>query len=354
MNRRQLLTGAAVLTTTAAWGTPDTPPADIALFRDATETLFAIADLRRADNPAAPAVPRRTFVRDADEAHRLALEGPAPLVGMSLDDLLDCARSQHPAAGELVAVAGVHRGFLDLMAAGGIARIADLKGRRIAVDTDTGYASALFEMLRREGLTRGRDYEVVYAGATNLRYEKLRAGAFDATLLGAPFTRLAKRAGFVSLGSVIGALGGYQAIVLVARRSWLTANGAAAQATVACLLRTLAFARDPAQAPTVAAYVGRSLGLDASAASAVTDDLFGLRSEFLPDGRMRDADVAVVLDLFNASRASNLAMTDVRALFDARYLPLLTGTDNRNRPAPGGRLAGGHDRRALSPDRISL
>lgn len=105
-----------------------------------------------------------------------------------------------------------------------IKSVADLKGKRIAVDTDTGYASALFEILRRNGLERGRDFEVVYAGATNLRYDKLLRSEFDATLLGAPFTRLAMRQGYNSLGTVIDALGGYQAVVLAARRPWLVEN----------------------------------------------------------------------------------------------------------------------------------
>lgn len=179
------------------------PPAEVALFRDATEALFSLADRRRASDPSAPWVPRRRFVVDADEAHRIAFEGPSPIVGMSLDDLLECSRSGHPNAGELAAFLGVHRGFLHLMASPGIGSIAALRGRRVAVDTDTGYASALFEMLRRTGLERRRDFEVVYAGATNLRYEKLLRGEFDATLLGAPFIRLAMRQGYPSLGTVI-------------------------------------------------------------------------------------------------------------------------------------------------------
>lgn len=48
------------------------PVADIALFRDATEVLFSVAAQRRAENPAAPEVPTRYSVRDADEAHTIA------------------------------------------------------------------------------------------------------------------------------------------------------------------------------------------------------------------------------------------------------------------------------------------
>lgn len=308
------------------------PVADIALFRDATEVMFSVAAQRRAQNPAAPEVPSRYFVRDADEAHAIAFEGPAPIVGMSLDDLLDCARSSHPNAGQLVAIAGVHRGFLQLMAREEIRSISDLKGRRVAVDTDTGYASALFEMARQAGLERGRDYEVVYAGATNLRYAQLVKGAFDATLLGAPFTRLASMAGFSSLGSVIGALGGYQAVVFVARRPWLQANAPVARVAIDCLISTLAFARDPANRAFLVSSVQAALATgDAATAALVTDDLFGPQSEFLPDGRMRDVDIQVVVDLFNRSRGARLTLADVHRLTDTRLLPPAEAASGANR-----------------------
>jgi hypothetical protein len=298
-------------------GTGQAPAAEVALFRDATEVLFGVAERRRALDPGAPWVPRRHFVKDADEAHRIAFEGPNPIVGMSLDDLIECSRSSHQNAGQLVTFAGVHRGFLHLMAAPEIKSVSDLKGKRIAVDTDTGYASALFEILRRNGLERGRDFEVVYAGATNLRYEKLLRGEFDATLLGAPFTRLAMRQGYHSLGTVIDALGGYQAVVLVARRPWLAENEQMASAVASCISETIKWASLPENREKVEAYVGEILGgLEGPAAKQVTQDMLGPASEFLPDGRLRDGDTLVVIDLFNASRGTAITQDTVSKLTD--------------------------------------
>ena len=118
----------------------------------------------------------------------------------------------------------------------------------------------LFEILRRNGLERDRDFEVVYAGATNLRYEKLLRGEFDATLLGAPFTRLAMRQGYNSLGTVIDALGGYQAVVFVADRPWLAENKEMARAVASCLSETFKWASLPENREKVEAYVGEILG----------------------------------------------------------------------------------------------
>jgi len=258
------------------------PGPGLAMFRDATETLFALAEAR--GRP----VPPRHFVADADEAHALALGGSVPIVAMSLDDVLECRRMDHPAAAGLAAFHGVHRGFLQLMARPGIATIADLRGRRVAVDTDSGYARALYEILTRHGI---RDQvEIVYAGATNLRYDKLVARQFDATLLGAPFTLLARRQGHAVLGSVIGALGGYQAIVLAAQRDWLAGHPAEAAAVTDCLAETIAWGQaNPDQA-------GALLG-----DPELADTLFGPAGEFLADGRIDPADARVVVDLFNAS-----------------------------------------------------
>jgi hypothetical protein len=47
---------------------PVQPAAELALFCDATEVLFSLADQRRAADPTAPWVPRRWFVSNADEA----------------------------------------------------------------------------------------------------------------------------------------------------------------------------------------------------------------------------------------------------------------------------------------------
>ena len=309
------LAGPALATDASAATSGKEQPLELALFCDATECAFALADQRSVDDPAAPLPPHRVFVKNADEAHRIALEGPLPVVGMSLDDLLDCTVSGHPAAGDLRILAGVHRGFLQLVAAPGIARIADLKGRRVAVDTDTGYARALYAMLARAGLDVRRDLDIVYAGATNLRYEKLMARDFDATLLGAPFTRLAIDQGFRPLTSVIEALGGYQAIVLVARRPWLDSHGAAARALVSSLTGALALGDLP-QAQTMMLRVLRKALPAATPGQlpAICSDLFGPRSEFLRDGRMASADIKVVLDLFNAARGTNLSEDDVQRL----------------------------------------
>jgi len=285
---------------------------EIALFRDSTETVLALAARRHAAEVAAPEPPSRHFVADADEAHRRLLDATSPVVGMSLDDVIACAMSDHANAGQVVCFAAVHRGFLQLVARPEIEKVADLRGKRVAVDTDTGYAAALYEILARNGLDRRRDVQIVYAGATNLRHDKLCAGEFDATLLGTPFTVLAHRRWFHSLARVIDVLGGYQAVVLATLQPWLAENAAAARQLVGCLGTTIAWASQPPNRRAAESLLAEILAARNArdAAAEVADELFGAASEFLPDGKIRASDAAVVLQLYNASRGVKLP-TDI-------------------------------------------
>lgn len=144
--------------------------ASVALFLDSTETAYRIADHLFALHPeSTPAPPQRTFVADADDAHDRLLSGRNPIVGMSLDDVLSLVDSGDPRASDVTVLAGIHGGFLQLMAKREISTIDQLRERALAVDTDTGYASALFHILARAGMHRDADYTVAYAGATNLQ-----------------------------------------------------------------------------------------------------------------------------------------------------------------------------------------
>ena len=109
-------------------------------------------------------------------------------------------------------------GRLSLVGAPGIAGLADLRGRRFAVDVPTsGFAYVGFALLRRAGLEPGRDVEVVTAGATPRRRQLLAAGEFDATLLNAGHEARAVRAGATVLGVVSDVVQPYLGTVLATR-----------------------------------------------------------------------------------------------------------------------------------------
>src|SRR4051794_1137735 len=103
---------------------------------------------------------------------------------------------------DLQILRAVDRGSrLSLVGGPGIKQVADLAGRRFAVDVPTsGFAYVGFALLRRAGLEAGRDYEVVTAGATPRRPQLLAEGALEATPLNAGHQARAQRGGAPPLG----------------------------------------------------------------------------------------------------------------------------------------------------------
>jgi ABC-type nitrate/sulfonate/bicarbonate transport system substrate-binding protein len=126
---------------------------------------------------------------------------------------------------DLVGVMGLDSGFLTLIAAPGTKRIADLKGKVMAVDAlTTGFSFALEELLARGGVAKdGVTY--VTAGSSGARSKALQDGKAAAALLSMPFDLEATDKGFVALATVAGTLGHYQATVAAVRQGWARTHG---------------------------------------------------------------------------------------------------------------------------------
>ncbi|MEO1090111.1 MAG: ABC transporter substrate-binding protein [Pseudomonadota bacterium] len=290
----------------------------LALFADATDVVLGLAKELRAFEQAGVALDVR-HVADADEAHAALFTGTADIAGMSFDDVLTCALSGHRAAPEVRVLLPVHRGFSSLMARPDVASVEALRGRRLAVDTYTGYASALFEVLQRHGVDAERDCEVLLAGATDRRFRALLGGAFDATLLGTPFDLLAERAGMRRLIRPRQTLDGYLGVVIAARTTWLAERRAAADAFTRTFRETLQIAMaDPHDAlvhRVLDARFGKELqtteALDGLAAA-----LFGPESDFVAATLPGNDDVAAVVRLYERHRHAKIDMVDALRLFD--------------------------------------
>jgi ABC-type nitrate/sulfonate/bicarbonate transport system substrate-binding protein len=120
---------------------------------------------------------------------------------------------------------GVDTGFLSLVASPGITSIQDLRAKTVSVDAmTTGYAFVLYDILRRNGLERDKDYQLVSAGGMVQRWNGLREGRHEATLLSAPYNLIARTAGFTELVRATDVIGPYQGNVAATRRSWAVHN----------------------------------------------------------------------------------------------------------------------------------
>jgi len=126
---------------------------------------------------------------------------------------------------DLFAFMGGNNGFLSLVTLPDIKRFDDLRGRTLSVDAlTTGFAFVLLEMLERNGLALGRDYQLQSAGGTLQRFDALIQGKHAGTLLSTPFDVQAQARGYVRLAGATEVLGRYQGTLGGARKAWAEHN----------------------------------------------------------------------------------------------------------------------------------
>ena len=88
----------------------------------------------------------------------------------------------------------------DLVAKASFTRIADLKGKNVAIGSRSDITWILIEKMLGSAGLKPNDVEMMYSGSTVSRYSALKAGAFDATFLAPPLNFIARGEGFHSLG----------------------------------------------------------------------------------------------------------------------------------------------------------
>jgi ABC-type nitrate/sulfonate/bicarbonate transport system substrate-binding protein len=185
---------------------------------------------------------------------------------------------------DFVAILGVDDGQLRLVARHGITRIAQLRGKTLAVDSlSMGFAFVLREMLATQGLVED-EYRLVAQGAPQQRANGLVAGKFDATLLTPPFDLSVKPRGCTTLARATDLLGAYQGIAVVARRAWLRDNGNAAMRYIHAYRAALAHAA--ADKTGSIPLLARALHIAPSVAAASYDAALRHSGGFCRDGNL--------------------------------------------------------------------
>ena len=159
------------------------------------------------------------------------IEGKFDLTVTAMDNLVAYQEGQGEAEYDghcdLVAFMGVDDSFQSLMASPDIQSVADLRGKKIAVDAlTTGYAFILREMIARAGMT---DADVTYerTGGGPMRLKAMLDGNYAAGLLATPLDKIAADQGFTKLGTARDLLGRYQGRTGFAQRTWIRNNEAA-------------------------------------------------------------------------------------------------------------------------------
>ncbi len=115
----------------------------------------------------------------------------------------------------------VAQNYLDytIVTRSGIARIGDLRGKKIGIVRFGGKTDLLVRYLfRRLGLEPGRDFAILQVGASTARVSALQSGAIDATVLSPPQAYTALNAGLKTIDVPYAPF--FQG-VLIARKSFL-------------------------------------------------------------------------------------------------------------------------------------
>ena len=199
---------------------------------------------------------------------------------------------------DLAAFMGIDDSFQSLMAAPGVQSVADLRGRKIAVDAlTTGYIFILKDILARAGLS---DTDVVYerTGGGPKRLRAMLSGEYAAGLLATPLDGVAAEQGFTCLGTARGVLGHYQGRTGFAQRSWIKDN----RASVIAFMRGYRDAMDwlydrSHRAEATALMCERDKALATDLARRSLDILLAQTGGFTRDLALDFAGVQTVLDL---------------------------------------------------------
>jgi len=220
---------------------------------------------------------------------------------------------------DLVAVMGVDNGFLSVVAERSVATIADLRGKKVAVDSpNTGFAFVLRELLQTSGVGES-EVTVVRGGATELRYAGLVAGTFDATLLRTPFDILAAERGFRVVARA-DSLGPYLGTSGFVRRSWASGHEAALVGFLRAYRSAMRWLVDPARRDVAEALLVANLrDMTPELARRAAETLLAERGGLLRDLELDPAALAAVLKLRAKYGRPERTLGDASRYVDGSY-----------------------------------
>lgn len=154
---------------------------------------------------------------NSDELRTKLAAGKGDLAYLAVDNAVAMVELAHQ---DVIIVMGGEGSQNELIAQPEIKSTKDLSGKTLIVDApNTAYALQMKKILFLSGMQAGKDYEMKAFGATPQRLSAMRENKnYAASMLGPPSSLIAKRAGFVSLGSVQDIIGPYQAAGFFAER----------------------------------------------------------------------------------------------------------------------------------------
>lgn len=163
------------------------------------------------------------------------------------------------AGADVIIVMGGDGSQYELMAQPDNKSVKDLRGKTLIVDApNTAYALQMKKILMLNGLKPGIDCEIKPLAVTPQRLVAMRENkSYAASMMGPPTSILAKRDGFVSLGSVPELIGRYQAGGAFVRRRWAQEHADRLQRYIAANVEAQGWIMSPANKQKVIELIAR-------------------------------------------------------------------------------------------------
>jgi ABC-type nitrate/sulfonate/bicarbonate transport system substrate-binding protein len=204
---------------------------------------------------------------------------------------------------DIVAWIGLASGPVALAADPGIASVAALRGRRIAVDArQSGFVSILLRIFRDAGVGAS-EVELVPIGATELRFDALRERTVSATLLTLPWLLTARDEGFVLLTEQSKVMPRLQGSCGASLRGWLASHSDHADAYLRAVIASLTWMCLPASLAELRQLVRARFGIDERQADAVCAAFLDPLTGWPPSARIDPAGMEEVCALRQESDA---------------------------------------------------
>jgi ABC-type nitrate/sulfonate/bicarbonate transport system substrate-binding protein len=188
---------------------------------------------------------------------------------------------------EPIIVMGGDSGMQELFVQPEIGSVADLKGRIILVDApNTAYAIVARKILRKAGLQEGRDYTLKPTAGTSQRLGFMKEDKQNAaTLLFPPFSIMAAREGYRSLGTAVSHVGPYQGAGCWVLKSWASANAMTLERYLTAYIEALRWALNSANRAEAAGLIAERLKIARDVAEAAYDSAADPGNGLAPDAR---------------------------------------------------------------------
>ena len=222
---------------------------------------------------------------NSEELRNALASGTADVAHAAVDNAVALAENAHLG---VIVVLGGEGSTNELIAQPAIPSMESLRGRTVIVDAPTtAYAIQLKKMLLLHGLHAGQDYEIKPVGGTPIRLAAMREHKeYAASILGPPASLIAKREGFVSLGTTQQALGPYQAGGAFVQREWATQNKLLLTAYLAAVIEGQRWILNPANKAQVVALLEKEFKLSEELAQEAYASWIAAPGGFEPDAKL--------------------------------------------------------------------